>query len=133
MKFIPSKFVLASAVLAAAALAANVASAETTIKVPFSFTAAGKVCPAGYYVVQRDSGNGNFITLSHKGYSESFTWVVGPGEPAPTDSKIALKFDHVGDAHILQSVQYGTVITSRLDKKSLRDAEQESTRLTGGR
>ena len=131
MKF--SKFVLAPAVVAAAALTANIASAEAILKVPFSFTAAGKVCPAGYYTVHRDSNNGNFITLSHKGYSESFSFVVGPGAPEPTDTKVSLKFDEIGSTHILQSVQYGAVTTSRLDKKSLRQAEQESTRLTGGR
>ncbi len=130
MKFMLSKSVLAPAVLAAAALAAHSAIAETIVKVPFSFTAEGKTCPAGTYVVNKDSG---FITLTHKGYPESFMWVVGPGAPALTDSKVALTFDQLGGTHVLQSVQYGAVITSRLDKKTLRDAERESTRLTGGR
>jgi hypothetical protein len=124
------KFVLAPAVLAFAALGASSAKAETTLKVPFDFTAAGKICPAGYYTVHRDS---DFITLYRKGSSESFTWIVGPGAPDPTDTKIALKFDEIGQTHVLQSVQYGSVVTARLDKKSLRDAERESARLTGGR
>ena len=34
---------------------------------------------------------------------------------------------------VLQSIQYHSVITSRLDKKALRNAEQESARLAGGR
>ena len=130
MKFSFSKFVLAPAVLAAAALAANSAmAAEATVKVPFNFTAAGKVCPAGYYTVQRDA---DFITLTHRGFPESFTWVVGPGAPDPNDTKVALKFDQIGKTHMLQSIQYGSVVTARLDKKSLQNAERESA-LTGGR
>jgi hypothetical protein len=130
MKSTFSKFVLAPAVLAAAALAANSAGAETILKVPFSFTADGKACPPGYYVVNRDA---SFITLTHKGYPESFSWVIGPGNDDVSGSKVAMKFDQVGSAHVLQSVQYGSLTTARLDKKSLRDAERESTRLTGGR
>jgi len=125
-----SKLFLASAVLAVAALAATSAKAETMVKVPFDFTAGGQVCHAGYYVVQKDA---DFITLRHKGYPESFTWVVGPGAPEPTETKVALKFDTIGKTHVLQSIQYGPVITAKLDKKSLENAERESTRLTGGR
>lgn len=131
MKAIFSKFVLAPAVLAAAALAATSAMAETTVKVPFSFTAGGQVCPAGLYTVQHDDSS-NFVTLTRKGSSQIFTWTVGPGAPGPTERKVALKFDDLGNAHVLQSVQYGSLITSRLDKKTLRD-ERESNQLTGGR
>jgi hypothetical protein len=132
MKSIFSKFVLAPAVLAAGVLAANSAMAETTVKVPFNFTAGGKVCPAGYYTVEKQT-SGSFVTLVHKGYPETFTWVVGPGTVDPTDTKVALKFDQSGSAHVLQAIQYGSLMTSRLDKKTLRDAERESTRLSGGR
>ena len=125
------KFVLAPAVLAAAALATTSATAETTVKVPFSFTAGNKICPAGYYTLKHDNSS-SFVTLTHKGTSESFTYLVGPGAPEPTDRKIALTFDHLGTAHVLQSIQYGALVTSQLDKKSLRDAERES-RLSGGR
>jgi len=130
MKSIVSKFFLASAVLAAAALAANSATAETTVKVPFDFTAGGKVCHAGYYIVQKDA---DFVTLIHKGFPESFAFLVGPGAAEPTDQKVSLKFDAIGNTHVLQSIQYGSVVTARLDKQSLRDAERESTRLSGGR
>ena len=130
MKSIVFRFVLAPAVLAAAALTANSAMAETTLKVPFDFTAAGKVCPAGYYTVHKDA---DFVTLHRQGSSESFTFVIGPGSTDPFDTKVALKFDEIGKTHVLQSIQYGPVITARLDKKSLIDAERESTRLSGGR
>ena len=125
------KFVLAPAVLAAAALATTSATAETTVKVPFSFTAGDKICPAGYYTIKHDDTS-SYVTLMRKGSSDSFTYLVGPGAPEPTDRKVALRFDHLGNAHVLQSIQYGALVTSQLDKKSLRDAERES-RVSGGR
>ena len=127
------KFVLAPAVLAAAALTASTAmAAETTVKIPFNFTAGGHVCPAGVYTVEHDSDSG-FLTLVRKGSADTFTWIVGPADAAPSDHKISLKFDAVGNTHVLQSVQYGTLITARLDKKTLHDAERDSNQLTGGR
>ena len=132
MKSIFSKFVLAPAALAAVALVASSAMAETTLKVPFNFTANGKVLPAGYYTVTHDD-TGSFVTLARKGSSDTLTYIVGPGATDPNDRKVSLTFDKVGEAKILQSIQYGTVATSRLDKKALRDAERDATRLTGGR
>jgi hypothetical protein len=131
MKSIFSKFVLAPAVLAAAALAANPAIAAT-VKVPFNFTANGKTLPAGDYTVLHGQNN-HFITLKHNGSSQMLTYIVGPGADNPNDTKVALNFDRVGSAHLLQSIQYGSLMTSRLDKKALHDAEHESMRLTGGR
>jgi len=131
MKSMHSKFVLASAVLAAVALGTIPVSAETTLKVPFKFTAGGQVCPAGYYTVRHDDTS-NFVTLISKEDSKTFTWVVGPGEPAPTESKVTLKFDTLGGTHVLQSIQYGRLVTSQLDKKTLHEMEHES-QLNGGR
>jgi hypothetical protein len=125
------KFVLAPAVLAAAVLTASSAKAETTVNIPFNFTADGHVCPAGLYTVKHDTDS-SFLTLSRKGSADTFTWIVGPAD-APSERKISLKFDELGKTRVLQSVQYGTLITSRLDKKTLRDAERDSNQLTGGR
>jgi hypothetical protein len=126
------KFVLAPAVLAAAALTASSAMAETTVKIPFNFTAGGHVCPAGLYTVEHNSNSG-FVTLLRRGSADTFTWVVGPADATPSERRITLKFDEIGNTHVLQSVQYGTVITARLDKKTLRDSERDSNQLTGGR
>jgi len=127
------KFVLAPAVLAAAALTASSAmAAETTVKIPFNFTAGGHVCPAGVYTVEHDSNSG-FLTLERKGSADTFTWIVGPADATPSEHKIALKFDAIGNTHVLQSVQYGGLITARLDKNTLREAERDSNQLTGGR
>jgi len=126
------KFVLAPAVLAAAALTANAAMAETTVKIPFNFTAGGHVCPAGLYTVEHESDSG-FVTLLRKGSADTFTWVVGPADATPSERRITLRFDEVGNTHVLQSVQYGNLITARLDKKTLHDSERDSNQLTGGR
>jgi hypothetical protein len=114
--------VLAPAILAAAVLATNVAVAETTVKVPFSFSVAGKTMPAGFYTVQRDS-TGSFVSLRGLDANHTFNWVLAPGEPAPTDSRIVLRFDTDGQSHELRSVQYAAGITSRIDKKTVRQME----------
>jgi hypothetical protein len=131
MKSTFSRFVLAPVVLAAAAVIATSAMAETTVNVPFNFTAAGKVCPAGYYTVKED-GNHNFVTLASKDSGKVFTYIVASGAADPTERKVALRFDNLGGTHVLQSIQYGRLITSRLDKQTLRDMERQS-QLTGGR
>jgi hypothetical protein len=116
MRSILGKMILAPVVMAAAALATNTAMAEAvTVKVPFSFTVAGKLCPAGLYTVQRD-GVSHIVTLQSKNASRIFGWVVGPGAPDPTDTRIRLRFDEDGDSRALQSVQYGPLITRNLDK-----------------
>lgn len=131
MRFILHNLILAPAIVAAAALVTNSAMAETTLKVPFSFTVEGKYCPAGLYSVVQDN-TGSFVTLLSKNSPQSFTWVIGPGSPNPNDQKIAMRFDHSGQTHALQSIQVGSMITSRLDKKT-RENKQMSDRLSQGR
>jgi hypothetical protein len=112
-----STFVLASAALAAVGLATipAVAATSTTLNVPFSFTVNGHSLPAGPYLVQRDDF-GNFLRLQGKNPSQSFIWVT---EAAGTRSnRVILKFVPQGQRHVLESVQYGPVITSRLDRKT---------------
>jgi hypothetical protein len=109
------KLFLAPAILAAAAVATSPLMAETQLNVPFSFTAAGKVCPAGVYHV--DQGPvADTVRLVSDDASRSFVWVVTPGSPQPTDQRIVLTFDNFGGTHALQSLQFRNKITSRLDK-----------------
>jgi hypothetical protein len=114
--------VLVPAVLAAAVVATNTASAEETLKVPFNFTVAGKACPAGTYKVDKNAANG-VVTLRSVETSKSFSWLLRPGNDAPKDAKVVLKFDEVGLTRTLQSVQFGPLTTSRLDKKELNHSE----------
>jgi hypothetical protein len=114
MRIILRTLVLAPVVMAAAVLATNTAMAESTnIKVPFSFTVAGKVCPAGIYLVQKDLTQ-SLVTLQSKDGTKSFTWTLSPGDAAPTDTAVKLKFDEVGNSHTLRAVQYGPLETYKL-------------------
>jgi hypothetical protein len=116
MRFTLPKFVLASAIAATAVLATNSALAERLVNVPFNFTVNGKVCPAGLYSLDHNQTTG-IVTLRNTDWKSSFTWVAGPGEPAPTDSRVILSFDENGQDHVLRTVQYGNLITARLDGK----------------
>jgi hypothetical protein len=112
-----STLVLASAALAAVALTTipAVASATTTLNVPFSFTVNGRSLPAGAYSVQRDD-SGNFVRLQGRDPSQNFVWVASPA--TIKGDRVVLKFDSQGQTHVLQSIQYGPVITTRLDRKT---------------
>jgi hypothetical protein len=118
--------------MVAAVLATNVAKAETTIKVPFSFIVAGKTFPAGLYVISRDEKDHGFVTLVAKGSGQTYSCLLTPGAPGPTERKVALNFDLVGETHLLQSIQYGPMITAKLDKKSLAN-ERQNLQNSGGR
>jgi hypothetical protein len=131
MKSIFRTLVVAPAVLAVAALAINTASAEEAhIKVPFSFTVNGKICPAGTYSLARDNNYSNVVTLRGKD-TASFTWVLGPGDAAPTDSKVVLRFDETSDTHALNAIQYGPLVKTGLDKNT-KHTEHATTRIIQG-
>ena len=55
----------------------------------------------------------------------SFTWTVSPGDPAPADTRIVLRFDEIGQMHLLRSVQYHSMITSRLDEDVRRNPHRD--------
>src|ERR1039457_2115492 len=111
--------ILAPALLAAAALATSTAQAETVLKVPFNFTVAGQDCPAGLYSLERDI-TANLITLRSKDGTRVFTWVIGPGDPDPKDTRISLKFAESGQAHTLKLVQYGNLVARPFESKAKR-------------
>jgi hypothetical protein len=123
MRSILRKAILASVFGAAVALAGNSAMAATRVNVPFNFTVAGKTLPAGGYHLVHDPSSA-FVTLRSLESNDSYTWLLTPG-PSEYDKKIALKFDDLNGTHVLQSVQYGSTVTPRLDNKSI-DIERES-------
>ncbi|HUB50846.1 MAG TPA: hypothetical protein VL986_01680 [Terracidiphilus sp.] len=129
MKTILRSLVLASAVLATAALTVKTAMASTTLNVPFAFTVDNQECPAGHYMVER-SNDGSTVKLI--GATKSFTWGIHPGDGAPSDTRIVLKFDELGSARALNTIQYGALTTSQIDKKSL-NREANSTEIVLGR
>ncbi len=116
MRSILPKLFLASAVAATAALATQNALAATSVNVPFSFTVDGKICPPGLYNVAHNPTS-SVVTLTNNDGHRNFSWVMAPGEPAPTDTRVILSFDTEGQSHALRSVQYGHLITSQIDRK----------------
>ncbi|MFP5229447.1 MAG: hypothetical protein ACLGXA_17690 [Acidobacteriota bacterium] len=129
MRSILPKIVLASAVAAMAALTTSKAFADIRVNVPFSFTANGKECPAGYYSVGRNNMTG-VVTLRDDSWKRAFSWVMSSGDPAPTDSRVILRFDKDGDHYTLQSVQYHALITSQLDGRK-KNSEAPTEVLVG--
>ena len=133
MQSIHHRIASAAALVMTAALAIRPAVAETTnVKVPFSFNVAGKTFPAGDYWIERDDQRES-VTLEAKGSSQHFTCLIGPGEPPPSEYKVALKFDLVGQTHLLESIQYGTMISGRLDKKALESERASMMARSAGR
>jgi hypothetical protein len=112
--------VLASLVILAGSLAPTTAQAEArTLKVPFSFAVNGKIWPAGQYSVERDRLSQS-VTLRSMDATQHSSWGIGPGDPAPTDHRVMLRFDAIGDSYALRSLQFNSLITARLDKKLIR-------------
>ena len=124
MRSILRKVILASAFGVAVALAGNSAMAATRVNVPFNFSVAGKTLPAGGYHIVHDPSSA-FVTLRSINSNDSYTWLLTPG-PSEYDKKIALKFDDLNGTHVLQSVQYGSMVTPRLDKNRSIEIERES-------
>jgi hypothetical protein len=123
------KNLVAVPVVMAAALITTSALAETTLNVPFSFSVAGKNCPAGTYTVEKNNLS-TMVTLKSRNTPQSFSWIVNPGDPLPTDTRVVLKFDELEGTHALRSVQYGAKITTNLDRN--RQMEHVATRIVSG-
>ena len=115
MRFNFPTLILAPAVLAAAALTIQPALAETTtLKVPFEFSVGKKILPAGPYTVERDA-KGSFLRLLGPDTSQTFIWFALPS--ATRTGRVVLRFAEEGQAHKLQSVQYGGMQTPDLGKR----------------
>jgi hypothetical protein len=116
MRLAFGKLMLAPAMLAATALAANTAAAESTVNVPFAFTASGRIMPAGAYAITTDTFS-NLVTLRNKETSQAFTAILADSAD-PKNSGVTLQFDQLGASHTLRTIQYGWRTTSRLDRNS---------------
>ncbi len=124
-----SSFLLAALVAtSAAALTAKPANAEARVKVPFSFTVNGKVCPAGLYRVKSDPGN-NSVTLIGRN-ARTFSWIVMPTVATQDPNRVVLQIDKAD--HALRSIQYGAESTSRLDLPQ-RESDEANDGIAGGR
>ena len=116
MRFAAFKSVLAAIVLTTAALSTHAAKAETTLNVPFSFTVSGQSMPAGAYTVQQDVFH-NRVILRSRDSSKSFSYSLRPGDADSNEVHVTLRFASSGNSHVLQSIQFGSRMTSRLDER----------------
>jgi hypothetical protein len=131
MRFTGFKSILAAIVVTTAALSTHAAKAETTLNVPFSFSVAGQTMPAGVYTVRQDNFH-NVVVLRTKDASKSFSYALRPGDPASNEVHVSLKFQASGERHVLQSIQIGSKMTSRLDDQPA-PGNYEPARLSSGR
>lgn len=123
MRFPHHSLFLTPVLLAAAASTIQPACAEM-LRIPFNFTVGGKVLPAGAYTVKSDISM-HTVTLRNDQTKQTLGWVVGPGQPDPTDTRVAAHFDKSASGYALRSIQYHSQTTSQLDKK-LRRSEDVS-------
>ena len=123
------KFFLVPAIAAVAALAGHSAQAQT-VSVPFAFTAHGQTFPAGTYSVQKDLTS-NFVSLRTSDSHNVVTKVLGPGSADQGDNRIVLRFAMAGDDHVLESIQYGSKVTSRMSDIQSQRHETVSRPLRG--
>jgi hypothetical protein len=109
-----------SAVLAAVSLCATAAFAvsRAVVDIPFSFVSQGQTFPAGKYIATLDL-NHNVLALNNATETRlSARWTAGPADCDPNDEKLILKFDNLGNTHMLSTIQLGSRITPRLDARS---------------
>ncbi|HWU37607.1 MAG TPA: hypothetical protein VN203_08115, partial [Candidatus Acidoferrum sp.] len=88
--------------------------------------------PAGLYAVSQDNYH-NLVTLKAKDAPKSFSAVLVPGDPIPNEIHVALKFAESGTSHTLETIQYGSRVTPRLDKLNERESGYDPARLSQGR
>ena len=131
MRFRAFKAIMAAIVVTTASLSAHNAKAETTLKVPFSFTASGQAMPAGLYSVKEDTFH-NLMILRNQKTSKRFECALRPGDAQANLVHVALTFETLGASHTLRSIQYGSKMSFRLDKNSER-AGFEPAGLSQGR
>jgi hypothetical protein len=125
-----STLVLASAALAAVALATipAVAATSTAVNVPFNFTVGGRSLPAGLYSVQQDI-SGNILRLQARDGSQSFVSIAIPSEK--NEDRTVLRFNTVGQTHVLEFIQFGPLITPRLDRKTRKTEDMSPQTMPG--
>jgi hypothetical protein len=106
-----------SVILATASLCATAAFAadKAVVNVPFNFESKGESFPAGRYLATLDRDHNVLALSSTTNPGLSAHWIAGPADCNPNDEKLILKFDDLGNAHTLRTVQLGPRITSRLD------------------
>lgn len=90
----------------------GLASAETMLRVPFTFLVGRTFCSAGLYSVDRTMTRGEFVHLQGATSTCQVVGTLGPGDPEPTDNRVVLRFRVIGNEHLLESIQFGPMIAT---------------------
>ncbi len=120
MKSILNKLVFMSLLLTAI-FTTTKAGAQVRLNVPFSFNIGGVNYSADTYLIEPDlRPSPSFVALKNKDGLEISRWSLGPGDPALSDLRVSMFFDAVKNVHTLRTIQYHSLITSRLDESTRR-------------
>jgi hypothetical protein len=124
MRYTIKHLVMMAAVLVTTVAATATANAEVQMKVPFDFTVAGKIWPAGVYTVDKDPQFGT-LTLKSLDWSKSSNWIICPGDKGITSTRVVLDFDVLGSEHALRLIRFGDKQTPLLHKHAKEQAYHE--------
>ena len=118
--------VVALVVLSGMAAAQLIGSSKIVAQVPFEFMVANKTVPAGEYVVQALTMDGNTLVIRNTEAKVGLLSRSSQSEGKQDASNYALVFKHYGDRYFLSGIKLeGSKITYRLPESKV-EAELRS-------
>jgi hypothetical protein len=135
MKRITCLVVVVMVALSGMAVAQLMTSATIVAEVPFQFTVANKVVPAGECEVRAITTDGRTLVIRNTEAKVSLVSMFSQTEGKQTASGYALVFNRYGDRYFLSGIQLrGSLVTYRLPESTveaeLRAATAEPTQET---
>ena len=107
-------------VLSGMAAAQLIGSSKIVAQVPFEFMVANKTVPAGEYVVQAFTMDGNTLVIRNAEAKVGLVSTSSQTEGKQDASHYALVFKHYGDRYFLSGIRLqGSKITYRLPESKL--------------
>ena len=106
--------------LSGMAAAQLIGSSKIVAQVPFEFMVANKTVPAGEYVVQAFTMDGNTLVIRNAEAKVGLVSTSSQSEGKQDASNYALVFKHYGDRYFLSGIRLqGSKITYRLPESKL--------------
>ena len=107
-------------VLSGMAAAQLIGSSKIVAQVPFEFMVANKTVPAGEYVVQAFTMDGNTLVIRNTEAKVGLVSTSSQSEGKQDASNYALVFKHYGDRYFLSGIKLeGSKITYRLPESKV--------------
>jgi hypothetical protein len=118
-------------VLSGMAAAQLIGDSRIVTQVPFEFTVANKIVPAGKYVVQEVTADGNTLAIRNADAKVGLFFPSSQAETKQPASRYALVFNHYGDSYFLSGIKLkGSKVTYRLPE-SKAEVELRAQNVTG--